>query len=149
MGRGRSDNALVDHGRARLVLRHRLPTRIWHWINAAWFSKSNLAGPVQARKTTATGPTVRSLPIGDHSCSFRSSISCRRRLNAHKEHPDVGVGEVQLAVPISSGFRRCGKFEFHSKQNSGAEPPSMEHPMTPCRKPHNFEQCGMQSKARR
>ena len=28
------DDAKVEHGRARLVLRHRLTTRIWHWINA-------------------------------------------------------------------------------------------------------------------
>lgn len=34
MEKGSRDDAKVDHDRTRLVLRHRLPTRIWHWVNA-------------------------------------------------------------------------------------------------------------------
>lgn len=34
MERHSRDDVTVEQGHARLVLRHRLPTRVWHWINA-------------------------------------------------------------------------------------------------------------------
>ena len=34
MKRHSRDDAIAGPGGARLVLRHRLPTRVWHWINA-------------------------------------------------------------------------------------------------------------------